>query len=54
MEYEPGKAYQTLKKMGAQPGDNLDDGSFNLTEHLEANLTSKESVERTCWLMPPN
>ena len=46
LESEPGKAYATLKKMGAQPGDNLDDGSFNLIEHLEANLTSKESVEK--------
>ena len=46
MESEPGKAYATLKRMGAQPGDNLDDGSYNLIEHLEANLTNSESVER--------
>ena len=46
MESEPGKAYATLKRMGAQPGDNLDDGSFTLLEHLEANLTSKQSVDR--------
>ena len=32
--------------MGAQPGDELDDGSFSLIEHLEANLTNQESVER--------
>ena len=45
-ESDPGKAYATLKRMGAQPGDNLDDGSFSLIEHLEANLTSKQSVEK--------
>ena len=46
MEAEPGKAYSTLKKMGARPGDNLDDETFSLVEHLDANLTSKESVEK--------
>ena len=45
-ESDPGKAYATLKRMGAQPGDDLDDGSFSLLEHLESNLTAKESVER--------
>ena len=43
---DPGKAYATLKRMGAQPGDELDDGTFSLLEHLEANLTNKESVEK--------
>lgn len=32
--------------MGAQPGDDLDDGSFSLLEHLEANLTNKQSVDK--------
>ena len=45
-ESDPGKAYSTLKRMGAQPGDLLDDGSFSVKSHLEANLTNKESVER--------
>ena len=45
-ESYPGKAYATLKRMGAQPGDDLDDGSFSLLEHLEANLTNKESVDK--------
>ena len=45
-ESDPGKAYATLKRMGAQPGDDLDDGSFSLLEHLEANLTNKESVDK--------
>ena len=42
---DPGKAYSILKRMGAQPGDMLGDGSFSLLSHLEANLTKKESVE---------
>ena len=43
---DPGKAHATLKRMGAQPGDDLDDGSFSLLEHLESNLTNKQSVEK--------
>ena len=45
-ESDHGRAYSTLKKMGAQPGDMLDDGVFSLLNHLEDNLTSKESVEK--------
>ena len=45
-ESDPGKAYATLKKMGAKPGDMLDDGSFTLLNHLEDNLTNTESVEK--------
>ena len=44
-ESDPGKAYSILKRMGAQPGDIMDDGVFTLTEHLEKNLTKHESVE---------
>ena len=43
---DPGKAYATLKRMGAQPGDNLDDGTFAILQHLEENLTDQQSVER--------
>ena len=42
----PGKAYATLKKMGAQPGDCEDEGSFTLSEHIDMNLSIKESVEK--------
>ena len=35
MEAAPGKAWQTLKKMGAQPGECGGQGGFTLTEHLE-------------------
>ena len=45
-ESDPGKAYSILKKMGAQPGDMLDEGSFSLPTHLKSNLTKKESVEK--------
>ena len=45
-ESDPGKAYATLKTMGAQPGDMLDDGSFTLISHLEDNLTNNVSLER--------
>ena len=44
-EENPGKAYSALKKMGAQPGDCLDEGSFRLTEHVESNLSIAESAE---------
>ena len=46
MEDNPGKAYATLKRMGAQPGDCLDEGSFRLKEHTDANLSLAESAER--------
>ena len=45
MTSEPGKAYSTLKRMGAQPGDDLDQTSFSLIKHLEMNLTKSESVK---------
>ena len=45
-ESDPGKAYAILKRMGAQPGDDLDDGSFSLLEHLEDRLTAKQSVDK--------
>ena len=32
-ESEPGKAYSLLKRLGAQPGDLLDAGSFQIEEH---------------------
>ena len=45
-EDDPGKAYRSLKKMAAQPGDCSDEGSFNLLSHLEDNLTNEQSIER--------
>ena len=39
MEAAPGRAWATLKRMGAQPGKCGEEGSFTLTNHLELNLT---------------
>ena len=44
-EDAPGKAYQTLKKMAAQPGDGLEDNTFQLSNHIEDNLTPQQSIE---------
>ena len=46
IDENPGKAYATLKRLGAKPGDNLDDASFSIVNHLEQNLTKKQSVEK--------
>ena len=45
-EDAPGKAYKSLKKLGAQPGDCSDDGSFSLISHFNENLSNNESIER--------
>ena len=42
----PGKAYKILKKMGAHPGDCDDEGSFTLQNHIDANLSTEESIEQ--------
>ena len=39
----PGRAYKTLKRMGAQPGDCTDSGSFQLPSH--AGYSALESAE---------
>ena len=41
-----GKAYQPLKKLGAQPGDCTDESSFTLSSHLDKNLTTEQSMNR--------
>ena len=43
---EPGKAYGILKRLGAQPGDNVDAGVFVLPEHVSLGLTTQESADR--------
>ena len=45
MEAEPGKAYSTLKRLSAAPGDR-DAGSFEVTEHLDLGLTAVEAADR--------
>ena len=46
VQENPGKAYQTLKKLGAQPGDCTDESSFTLSSHLDKNLTTEQSMNR--------
>ena len=45
LDSDPGKAYKTLKRLGAQPGENLDDGSFTLPQHVRDGLTNKQSKD---------
>jgi 5'-deoxynucleotidase YfbR-like HD superfamily hydrolase len=46
MENKPGQAYSILKKMGAQPGDCIDNNTFTLPGHEIENLSAEESAER--------
>ena len=43
---EPGKAAATLKRMGAQPGDYSNSGSFTLLNHVRENLSVEEQLAR--------
>ena len=45
-EENPGKAYSVLKKMGSQPGDCMEEGSFRLLEHIEKNLSDEVSADK--------
>ena len=46
MQSKPGQAYRVLKRMGAQPGDNPEDGSFTLPEYVRLGLSAAESADR--------
>ena len=43
---QPGKAAATLKRMGAQPGDCGEGGSFTLLKHVTENLSVEQQLER--------
>ena len=43
---DPGKAAKALKQVAACPGDCQPGGTFQLSSHLQENLTIKESIER--------
>ena len=45
-ESKPGKAYNVLKRMGAQPGDCIDNNAFTLPTHESEGLTEEQSAER--------
>ena len=42
----PGKAAATMKKLGAQPGDCEEGGSFTLLNHIRENLSVEEQIQR--------
>ena len=42
----PGRAAATLKRLGGQPGDCEEGGSFTLINHTEENLSVDEQLER--------
>ena len=44
-EAKPGQAFSVLKRLGAQPGDCTDGGTFTLPEHESKNLTAQQSAE---------
>ena len=46
LETQPGKAYGVLKRLGAQPGETVDAGSFELPEHVSLGLTAQQSADR--------
>ena len=46
MESKTGQAYKVLKKMGAQPGDCMDENTFTLPPHESENLAAQQSVEQ--------
>ena len=46
MDTQPGKAYNVLKRLGAQPGDSRDSGSFEIPEHVRLGLTAAQSADR--------
>ena len=45
---DPGKAAKALKQVAACPGDCQPGGTFQLSSHLQENLTIEESIE---WLV---
>ena len=45
-EANPGQAFSVLKRLGAQPGDCADGGTFSLPAHESESLSSEESAER--------
>ena len=46
MNAKPGQAYRMLKRLGAKPGENPDDGVFILPEHASLGLSAAENADR--------
>ena len=43
---KPGQAYKILKRLGARPGENPEDGSFELPQHVKDGLSATQSADR--------
>ena len=46
MQAKPGQAYKMLKRLGARPGENPEDGAFILPEHDKLGLSAAESADK--------
>ena len=46
MAAKPGQAYKVLKRLGAQPGDDAEDGGFELPEYVSQGLSAAECADR--------
>ena len=46
LQAKPGQAYKMLKRLGAQPGENPEDGSFLLPEYEKLGLSAADSADR--------
>ena len=46
LQAKPGQTYKVLERMGAQPGENPEDGSFLLPEYSRIGLSAAESADR--------
>ena len=42
---KPGQAYKILKRLGARPGENPEDGSFELPQHVKDGLSATQSAD---------
>ena len=46
MQDSPAKAHINLRKLGAQPGDCTDEGTFTLVSHQDQNLSTEEAMKK--------
>ena len=44
---DPGKAYRILKRLGSQPGEDPDTGSFSVQAHIDQGLSPAQSADTT-------
>ena len=46
MEANPDQAYKVSKRMGARPGDEVDNGGFELPEYFSLGLSAEQCPDR--------